>query len=138
MAGCFRFRFTKKLPLDPPQSSGIVREPEEAQFNQCQDLSSQSEAQIVRNSPVKVAAEEGKNDLQNIVAGEGSTQIIIGHQTTAKDIFAGKNAVQILGNFCEGYRQSNNPEITDKQPPPPYSNIPSTQTKSSAGEDGGL
>lgn len=136
---CFSFLFAKKPSPDPSQPSGNIEEPRDARFNRCQDLSSENDAQIVQKPPVEVAAEEGENDLRNIVAGERSTQFIIGHRPIiAWNIVAGNGACQVLGNYSGEFRYSSNPELTSERPPPPYPNKPSTPTQSSAGKDGGL
>ena len=92
MMSCFSFLFAKKPSPDPSQSSVNIEEPREAQFNRCQDLSSGNDEQITKKPPVEVAAEEGENDFRNIVAGERSTQFIIGHRPTiAWNVVAGEN-----------------------------------------------
>ena len=86
MMSCFSFLFAKKPSRDPSQPSGNSGEPGEAQFNRCQDLSSENDAQIVQKPPVEVAAEEGENDFRNIVAGERTRNLPEGPRSTRNAI----------------------------------------------------
>lgn len=129
---CFSRLFAKKPSPRPSRSSGNIEESGEALFNdRYQDFSSENDPQTVQSHPVEVAAMKGENYLCNVVAGAGSTQIIVSpYSVTAQRVHAGEGAVQVLGTLGT--------YVPSGLPPPPYPGSFLTQPESPAEKNGGL